>query len=123
VTATSSEVQVVVREYCSQDVIGPFWTDVYLDPVEAPIHAGQLWPEVAFHGLAWGASIEALPSSTLTCTPWAARQSYSYVPQVAVVATIAGANRHHNANRRVERDIVPVRFCLRRCDNRNQSLR
>jgi len=61
ITATTDNVQVVIKNVGSAPVNDAFWVDVYIDPVPAPTHVNQLWHDLSDQGLVWGVVAPALP--------------------------------------------------------------
>jgi hypothetical protein len=61
ITATGSNVTVVLRNVGSTPVWDEFWVDVYLDPDPPPTRVNQLWSDLTEQGLAWGVTAPALP--------------------------------------------------------------
>jgi hypothetical protein len=60
VTATSNNVQVVIKNVGDAAVTDEFWVDAYVNPRVAPSHVNQAWWELGDEGLAWWISGPAL---------------------------------------------------------------
>ncbi len=74
ITASSTSLQVVVRNEGDTPVVDEFWVDAYLDPTTPPTAVNQTWQHVGDHGIVWGVTSDALPldpgdAITLTVTP------------------------------------------------------
>jgi uncharacterized repeat protein (TIGR01451 family) len=74
ITASSTSVQVVIRNVGDAPVKDEFWVDVYLNPTTPPTAVNQTWQYVGDHGIVWGVTSNALPlvpgdAITLTVTP------------------------------------------------------
>jgi uncharacterized repeat protein (TIGR01451 family) len=66
VSATSDDVQVVIRNAGNGPVSDEFWVDVYIDPHPVPTAVNQIWPDLASQGLAWGVTMDLQPGDVLT---------------------------------------------------------
>ena len=66
ITATASDVQVVVVNQGGAATAGQFWVDVYIDPDPAPTRVNQLWQHVAQQGLVWGITVVMEPGDSIT---------------------------------------------------------
>ncbi len=66
ITATSSEVQVTIRNQGTAATATGFWVDFYVDPNPVPTHANQLWDDLGSEGIAWGITIPINPGESLT---------------------------------------------------------
>ena len=66
ITATSSEVQVTIRNQGTVATAAGFWVDFYVDPNPVPTHANQLWDDLGSEGIAWGVTIPINPGESLT---------------------------------------------------------
>jgi uncharacterized repeat protein (TIGR01451 family) len=74
INASSTSVQVVIRNEGDMPVEDEFWVDVYLNPTTPPTSVNQTWQYVGDHGIVWGVTSDALPlypgeAITLTVTP------------------------------------------------------
>jgi parallel beta-helix repeat protein/predicted outer membrane repeat protein len=61
ITATSNDVQVVVKNRGDAPVTDEFWVQVYVDPHPAPSAVNQLWYDLGDQGMFWGVVSSALP--------------------------------------------------------------
>jgi hypothetical protein len=61
VTATSNDVQVVVKNRGNAPVTDEFWVEVYVDPHPAPSAVNQLWYDLGDQGMFWGVVSSTLP--------------------------------------------------------------
>jgi len=61
ITATSSDVQVVIRNVGNASVVDEFWVDVYIDPDLLPTGVNQTWDMLGSQGMVWGITGNALP--------------------------------------------------------------
>ena len=71
ITATASNVTIVIKNQGSVPVVDAFWVDAYLNPTTAPTAVNQRWQDVGSQGLLWGVQGTALPipvDGTLTLT-------------------------------------------------------
>jgi len=59
--ATSSSVQIVVKNQGGLPVTGEFWVDLYVDPDPVPTRVNQVWNDLCDEGLVWGVTVDALP--------------------------------------------------------------
>jgi uncharacterized repeat protein (TIGR01451 family) len=74
INASSTSVQVVIRNEGDQPVEDEFWVDAYLNPTSPPTAVNQTWQYVGNYGIVWGVTSDALPLNpgeaiTLTVTP------------------------------------------------------
>jgi hypothetical protein len=86
ISATSTGIQVVIRNQGSAPVNDAFWVDVYINPTTAPTKVNQIWQALGAQGAVWGVTAGALPivpGGTLTLTLGDAyyRSDLSNVPQ------------------------------------------
>jgi len=71
ITATSTNVQVVIENQGNAPVTDEFWVEVYIDPNPAPTAVNQLWYDLGDEGMFWGVTSAALPlapGGTITLT-------------------------------------------------------
>jgi uncharacterized repeat protein (TIGR01451 family) len=68
ITATESDVQVVIGNEGNATAMENFWVDVYIDPDPPPTHVNQTWPDLASAGLVWGVTADLAPGETLVLT-------------------------------------------------------
>jgi hypothetical protein len=61
IIATSSNVQVVVRNRGNAPVVDEFWVDVYVNPNPVPTGVNQTWDQLADEGPPRGVTADALP--------------------------------------------------------------
>ncbi|MCP4409515.1 MAG: hypothetical protein GY807_17545, partial [Gammaproteobacteria bacterium] len=86
ITATSNNVQVVLKNIGNAPVSSSFWVDAYISPNPAPTHVNQIWPDVASQGLVWGIDAPiAANGGTLTLN---INDSY-YYPDYSTFSTLA----------------------------------
>jgi uncharacterized repeat protein (TIGR01451 family) len=81
ITASSSEVEVVIANRGDAPVTDEFWVDVYVDPEPVPTGVNQTWRDLCDEGLVWGVEGGALPlgpGESLTLT---VGDAYYYAPQ------------------------------------------
>jgi hypothetical protein len=70
-TASGSEVTLVIQNTGNAPVTEAFWVDVYLDPATPPTQVNQRWPDLGSRGLVWGvqgAALPLVPGQTLALT-------------------------------------------------------
>jgi hypothetical protein len=103
-TATSTNVTMVLRNQGNGPVVDEFWVDVYVNPAIAPSHVNQLWSDLGTQGLAWGVTAPALPIApgsavTLNLNDAYFWPSYSYVawPIPAGTPVYAQADSYNQA--------------------------
>jgi uncharacterized repeat protein (TIGR01451 family) len=71
ITATGTDVQVVVANQGDAPVTGEFWVEAYVDPDPAPTAVNQPWWDLGDEGIFWGVSQDLLPldpGETITLT-------------------------------------------------------
>jgi uncharacterized repeat protein (TIGR01451 family) len=61
ILATSTSVEVVVRNAGEVPILDSFWVDLYVGPSLAPRTVNQLWSDLGDEGIVWGVSTGALP--------------------------------------------------------------
>jgi hypothetical protein len=61
ITASGSNVEIIIRNAGTQAVTDPFWVDLYINPATAPTRVNQVWSDVGTRGAAWGVVGSALP--------------------------------------------------------------
>ncbi|MBI4785586.1 MAG: multicopper oxidase domain-containing protein [Chloroflexi bacterium] len=61
ISATTTNVQVVIKNQGNAPVNSPFWVDVYLNPNPAPTQVNQPWSQLASQGFTWGVAAPGLP--------------------------------------------------------------
>ncbi|HID53032.1 MAG TPA: tandem-95 repeat protein, partial [Anaerolineae bacterium] len=66
ISASSSDVQVTIRNQGTTATATGFWVDFYVDPNPVPTHANQLWDDLGNEGIAWGITISVNPGESLT---------------------------------------------------------
>jgi hypothetical protein len=64
-TATSNQVEVVIKNWGSAPVTDAFWVDVYFDPSVTP-SLNQPWDTIASHGVVWGVTTSIPAGGSLT---------------------------------------------------------
>jgi hypothetical protein len=71
ITATSTDVQVVVENQGNAPVIDEFWVAAYVAPNPVPTAVNQLWWDLGTEGMFWGITADLLPlnpGETITLT-------------------------------------------------------
>jgi hypothetical protein len=61
IVATSSGIQVVIRNIGAAPVTEAFWVDLYINPRVAPTRVNQTWQTLGSQGMVWGVTPAGLP--------------------------------------------------------------
>lgn len=92
ISASNTNIQVVIENRGTTAVVDAFWVDLYINPSQAPTQVNQIWQQFGSYGAVWGVEGNVLPllpgeSMTLMLNDGYYYASLSNIPTNLAVGT------------------------------------